>query len=70
MDKIWYYMKEDRTKYGPYTDRELANLISNKILTEDDYIWMPDLPNWIRLGDSIYSYYLKESSEFDNDFNI
>ncbi|MCH4014222.1 MAG: DUF4339 domain-containing protein [Solobacterium sp.] len=70
MDKIWYYMKADRTKYGPYTDHELANLISKGIVTEDDYIWMPDLANWIRLGDSIYSYYIRESSKFDNDFNI
>ena len=55
MDKVWYYMKTDRSKYGPYTDRELANLISKGIVTEKDYIWMPDLASWLKVGKSIYS---------------
>lgn len=69
-DKVWYYMKSDRNKYGPYSDRELANLISKGILSESDWIWMPDLPGWLKIGNSIYSFYLHEDSEFDNDFNI
>lgn len=70
MDKVWYYMKSDRSKYGPYTDRELAALISNGILDPEDYIWMPDLSGWIKLKNTIYSFYLTENSEFENDFNI
>lgn len=70
MDKVWYYMKADRSKYGPYTDRELANLISKGIVTEKDYIWMPDLASWLKVGKSIYSFYIHEESEFENDFNI
>ncbi len=70
MDKVWYYMKQDRTKYGPYTDKELANLISKGLLDPEDWIWMPELANWLKLKNSIYSFYLEESSEFENDFNI
>ena len=58
MDKIWYYMKSDRQKYGPYTDAELINLIKQGILTAEDYIWMPDLTNWLKIGNSIYAEYL------------
>lgn len=70
MDKVWYYMKSDRSKYGPYTDRELASLISKGILSENDWIWMPDLSGWLKIGNTIYSFYLNEDSEFENDFNI
>lgn len=70
MDKVWYYMKQDQSKYGPYTDREFANLISKGIVEAQDWIWMPDLPNWMKLKDTIYSFYITENSEFENDFNI
>ena len=58
MDKVWYYMKPDRKKYGPYNDVELIRLISQEILVASDYIWMPDLENWLRVGNSIYAFYL------------
>ena len=32
MEKVWYYMKPDRSKYGPYSDDELAALIRQEIL--------------------------------------
>ena len=35
MEKIWYYMNADKTKYGPFTDRELVGLIQHEILNED-----------------------------------
>lgn len=57
-DKVWYYAKEDGQKYGPYTDEELIKLIRNGILSENDLIWMPDLDDWISVGNSIYSFYL------------
>ncbi len=63
-NKIWFYMtRADKKKYGPFTDRELANLISKGILSERDYIWMPDLENWLKIGNSIYSFYLPEEAE-------
>ncbi|MEE8807007.1 MAG: DUF4339 domain-containing protein [Lactimicrobium sp.] len=71
-EKIWYYMKNDgsKDKYGPYSDKELSNLISKGILDGNDWIWMPDLSQWMKIGNTIYSFYLTESSEFENDFNI
>lgn len=57
-EKIWFYTKGDREKYGPYTDGELVKLIQQEILTEKDLIWMVDLDHWIAIGDSIYSFYL------------
>lgn len=58
MDKVWYYMKPDRKKYGPFNDIELIRLISQEILLETDYIWMPDLENWLKVGNSVYAFYL------------
>lgn len=63
MDKVWYYTKGDGNKYGPYTDEELVKLIRQEILMEDDYIWMMDLDEWVRIGDTIYSiYFTKQTS--------
>lgn len=59
MDKIWFYTKGDGQKYGPYTDEELVKLIKQEILEAEDFIWMTDLDEWVKIGDTIYSYYLK-----------
>lgn len=63
MEKVWYYMKQDKTKYGPYSDEELKALIRQEILTADDYIWMPDLSGWLRVGNSIYSIFIPGAEE-------
>ncbi|MBR3310665.1 MAG: DUF4339 domain-containing protein [Solobacterium sp.] len=60
MEKIWYYMNADKTKYGPFTDRELVGLIQHEILNEESWIWMPDMDNWVKIGNSIYSVYLPQ----------
>lgn len=51
-------MNADKTKYGPFTDRELVGLIQHEILNEESWIWMPDMDNWVKIGNSIYSVYL------------
>lgn len=66
-EKIWYYQKSDGAKYGPYTDEELRRLIVNGILSGDDRIWMVDFDSWIKIGDSIYSAYLPDEGEKDQD---
>ena len=30
MEKVWYYMKSDRQKYGPYTDGEIISRIHSE----------------------------------------
>lgn len=60
MEKVWYYMKPDRSKYGPYTDNELAALIRQEILSGDDYIWMTDMKGWLKISNSIYSIYIPD----------
>lgn len=62
MDKIWYYMKHDKQKYGPYTDSEITSLIKQEILLPKDYIWMPDLSNWVKVENSIYSVYIPQEN--------
>ena len=66
MNKIWYYTKGDGNKYGPYTDEELVKLIKQDILTQNDYIWMMDLDEWIKIGDTIYSEYCKKDESLLN----
>lgn len=58
MEKVWYYMKSDRQKYGPYTDGEIIGLIRQGTLGAQDYIWMSYLEAWLNVGNSIYSIYL------------
>ena len=63
MEKVWYYMKPDKSKYGPYSDAELAALIRQEILLEDDYIWMTEMTGWLKIKNSIYSIYLPTKEE-------
>lgn len=58
MDKIWYYMNEDKEKYGPYTDHDLLALIEQEIVRGNTFIWMPDFSSWIKVKNSIYASYL------------
>ena len=58
MTKVWYYMKQDKKKYGPHSDEELIKLIKNGIIEAEDYIWMTDLDHWIKVENSIYAIYL------------
>ena len=60
MEKVWYYMKQDKSKYGPYSDAELAALIRQEILEGDDYIWMPEMAGWLKVRNSIYSFYMQQ----------
>ncbi len=70
MDKIWYYMKHDRSKYGPYAEEELIALLKQGLVTADDYIWMADMSAWLKVGDSIYSFYLPAENTTDFDLNL
>ena len=40
MEKVWYYMKKDKSKYGPYSDNELCALIHQGIIDANEWIWM------------------------------
>ena len=62
MNKIWYYTRGDGQKYGPYTDEDLIKLICQGILEGEDYIWTPDLDEWVQIKDTIYSIYLEEDT--------
>ncbi|EFC05462.1 hypothetical protein HMPREF9013_1167 [Bulleidia extructa W1219] len=61
MDKIWYYLNHiTKEKAGPYTDEELIKLLNQGVVDVDDYIWMKDFENWLKVEDSIYSIYIGE----------
>lgn len=60
MEKVWYYMKKDKSKYGPYSDNEICSLINQGLLEADEYIWMPDMKGWLKVENSIYSVYLPQ----------
>ncbi len=59
-DRVWYYVKADRMKHGPYTDEELVGLLQKGTVEADDLIWMEDLKNWLRAGDSIYGIFIPQ----------
>lgn len=63
MDKVWYYMKKDKSKYGPYSDNEIAALIHQGIIEPDEYIWMPDMKAWLKVENSIYSIYIQNDED-------
>ena len=63
MEKVWYYMKKDKSKYGPYSDNELCALIHQGIIDANEWIWMPDMKGWLKVANSIYSVYLPETED-------
>ena len=58
MNKNWYYMKSDRKKCGPFSEEECIRLIRQEIIEANDYIWNTYMDNWVKLSDSIYSFYM------------
>lgn len=61
-EKLWFYNKHgEEEKYGPYTDDELVRLIRQEILGEEDFIWMTDLEDWLKIGNTIYSTYIDKN---------
>ncbi len=67
MNEIWYYMKKDRTKHGPVSEEALIRLLQNGTIEPDEYIWMQDLSAWLKVCNSIYSFYLQEEVAEESD---
>ncbi len=42
----FYYVIIDNKQVGPISEQELSNLIANKQVTKDSYIWKPGFTNW------------------------
>lgn len=57
MDKVWY-VRSSKRKGGPFTEEELIRLIRQEIVNEEYEIWNPDMEKWMRLIDSVYSFYM------------
>lgn len=51
-------MKKDRRKCGPFSEEECIRLIRQEIIEPSDFIWNTYMENWLRLSDSIYSFYI------------
>lgn len=51
-------MKSDRKKCGPFSEEECIRLIRQEIIEANDYIWNTYMDNWVKLSDSIYSFYM------------
>lgn len=62
MDKIWY-VRSSKRKGGPFTEDELIRLIRQEIVDEEYEIWNPDMEKWMRLIDSVYSFYIPVKEE-------
>ena len=49
VESTWYVFR-DGQQFGPFSDATLRDLIQDKRLNEDDYVWCPGFPEWVRLG--------------------
>lgn len=68
-----WYTRRNGQKEGSFSDRELAALIRQEILCEDDEIWTMQMQNWMKIKESVYRFYLPKedhsispSEEFTN----
>lgn len=48
MSTLWFYV-ENNEKVGPLPEEQLIDLIKQKKLTKDYYVWTKGYPNWKRL---------------------
>ena len=46
----WYILK-DNNKYGPYTYKDMLNMLDEKFIYGFDFVWHKSLSNWRRLAD-------------------
>src|SRR5262245_27013006 len=48
-ESTWYVFR-DGQQFGPLSDENLRDLIQDKKLNKDDYIWCQGYSDWVRLG--------------------
>ena len=58
MNKIW----KIRGKDEKFTDEELIRMISDGELSYDDYITTNEMKTWLKIGDTIYQFYLRRGN--------
>ena len=60
-NKIWKIKGYE----GTFTDEELIGLISRGQVKKDFAITTKDMKKWVKVGNSIYQFYIKEDSHED-----
>ena len=49
MEKVkssFFYVIIDGSEVGPFSEKELTQLIANKKVVKETYVWMPSLSDW------------------------
>ena len=59
----WYVRRQDGKKEGGFTDEQLKALIDKGIVEGQDEIWTMKMNNWMKLEDSIYSFYIPKEEK-------
>ncbi len=49
-DRAWYILKQNNN-YGPFSKREMVQMLQSKTLFEYDFIWKKNQDSWKRLSD-------------------
>ena len=62
-NNLWYVRRQDGKKEGGFTDEQLKALIDKGIVEGPDEIWTMKMKNWMKLEDSIYSFYIPEEEK-------
>ena len=60
-NKIWKIKGYE----GTFTDEELIGMISNGQVKKDFAITTKEMKKWVKVGNSIYQFYLKEDGHED-----
>ena len=42
----FFYVMIEGKQAGPFSEKELARLISEKKVVKETYVWLPSLPSW------------------------
>lgn len=61
MEKEWLVRRRQQQK-GPFTEKEIIQLITMGALKGSDEIWMPKLHYWFRIEDTVLCAYLPEEN--------
>ena len=61
----WYYVSNDSKQNGPYTEKEMVQMIQNGMIQANMYVWATGMADWVFLKNSSLASYMNQQSTYN-----
>jgi hypothetical protein len=51
-EKLWYYLDENQSRFGPMSFQRLKDIWKNKEIQKETYVWNEEMENWMHIEDA------------------